>query len=734
MELTIDQALQKGIEAHKAGQIQEADRLYTAIIEVQPKHPYANHNLGVLAVSVGKVQDALPFLKAALDTNPNTAQFWLSYIDALIKLERLTDAKVLLDQARSNGAKGERFDELKQRLDGVEPAGTTVYQNQDPPKDQLQFLINLYRQGQLQEVSDEAKQLLKQFPNSVTVYNIQGAANAGLGQLDAATYSFKKVLSIEPENSDAYNNIGNVLKEHGKLEEAIEAYNKALDIKPNISEAYYNMGISLQEQDKLKEAVEAYNRALTIKPDYAEAYANMGNALKEQGKLKEAISAYNNALNSKPDYADAHYNLGNTFQEQGKLKEAIAAYNKALSIRPNYVDAWLNGAEALEKWNKLEELNQWLDQAFRSLKTISSDMRLLRAKLLWRKKHYKQALKLISAIDYDTVTDVRKQDFLNLKGKCLESFRDFDGAFDCFSKMNLLAKKSIRNLEYNPENYFSGIKDDLRKLKLRSVSTTLDSTLDKKNFSPVFLVGFPRSGTTLLDTILRTHSSIQVVEEQMAVNAAKTFIMESGYNGLLEQALPPEILLSAKNAYQLELFQHTNKVSSKSVYIDKLPLNLLDAPIIHQLYPEAKFILTLRHPMDTILSCWVQDFKLNAAMANMVDLDRIVEFYCVAMETFELCSINYGLSVHLIRYEDLIDGLKSETTALLKFLDLNWESQMENYSDTALKRGLINTPSYSQVVQPIYKDAKYRWLNYENYLEKHLEKIKPWIDKFGYSK
>ena len=115
-ELTLDQALQKAIEAHKAGQVQEADRLYTAILKAQPKHPDANHNIGVLAVGVGKVEHALPFFKTALEANPATAQFWLSYIDALLKLGRLADARAVLDQAKSKGAKGDGFDKLEQRL------------------------------------------------------------------------------------------------------------------------------------------------------------------------------------------------------------------------------------------------------------------------------------------------------------------------------------------------------------------------------------------------------------------------------------------------------------------------------------------------------------------------------------------------------------------------------------------------------------------------------------------
>ena len=116
MELTLDQALQKGVEAHKAGQVQEADRYYTTILKAQPKHPDANHNMGVLAVGVGKVEAALPFFKTALEANPKIAQFWLSYIDALIKLDRIEDAKSVFEQAKSNGATGDGFNTLQQRL------------------------------------------------------------------------------------------------------------------------------------------------------------------------------------------------------------------------------------------------------------------------------------------------------------------------------------------------------------------------------------------------------------------------------------------------------------------------------------------------------------------------------------------------------------------------------------------------------------------------------------------
>ena len=347
-ELTIDQALQQAVEAHKAGQVQEADRLYTAILKAQPKHPDANHNMGVLAVGVGKVEQALPFFKTALEANPATAQFWLSYIDALIKLDKSADAKAVLDQAKSKGAKGDGFDKLEQRLKeaGEEPmaASKTVGKAskiQDPPQDQLQSLINLYSQGQLQQALKQAETLVKQFPQSAILFNIQGAVLKGLGQLELSVDAYNKALAIKPDYAEAYNNMGVTLQEQGKLEEAIETYNKALTIKPDNAEAYYNMGNALQDQGKLEEAIEAYNKALAIKPDYADAYNNMGVILKDQGKLEEAIETYNKALAIKPDYADAYINMGNALQgvvfkqpNPGLQKIITSLLNKKSYVRP----------------------------------------------------------------------------------------------------------------------------------------------------------------------------------------------------------------------------------------------------------------------------------------------------------------------------------------------------------------------------------------------------------------
>ena len=293
MELTLDEVLHKGVEAHSAGEIEEADRFYTAILQAHPKHPDANHNMGILAVSVDKTQEALPFFKTALLANSSIVQFWLSYIDALIRLGRKADAQAVFDQAKGKGVKGKAVDQMEQRL------AELAANQQDPPSDQLQPILNFYTQGHLQQALSAAIKMRVQFPNSAVLCNIAGASNAGLMQFDAAIDSYKEALKIKPDYAEAYNNMGNALQDKGDIEAAIDSFKQALKIKPDYAKAYNNMGNALNDKGDLEAAIESYQQALKIKPDNDEAYNNMGNAQKDKGDLEAAIESYKEALKIK---------------------------------------------------------------------------------------------------------------------------------------------------------------------------------------------------------------------------------------------------------------------------------------------------------------------------------------------------------------------------------------------------------------------------------------------------
>ena len=286
MELTLDEALQKGIGAQRAGQTKEADELYTLILKAQPKHPDANHNLGVLAVSVGKLQEALPLFKTALETNPSIGQFWLSYIDALIKLGQITDAKAVFSQAKDKGASGQVFDQLEKQLYELD-----AYP-QDPSSEQLQPIISLFTQGQLRQAVSDVNEMLETFPHSAILYNISGASNAGLMQFDSAVDSYKKALKVKPDFAEVHNNMGNALKAKGDLDAAIYCFKRALNIKPDYAVAYNNMGIVLADNGELDAAIDSYNKAIKIKPDYHRAYYHLGLLLFESKQYEKAAENF----------------------------------------------------------------------------------------------------------------------------------------------------------------------------------------------------------------------------------------------------------------------------------------------------------------------------------------------------------------------------------------------------------------------------------------------------------
>ena len=388
----VEELFQQGVELHKSGKVEVASQLYTAVLNAHPKHPEANYNMGLLTVGSGEMQAGLAFLETALETNADNALYWLSYIDTLHQIGRIEDAQAVFNQAKNNGAKGEGFDQLEQRLKALDQApletsGAASLAHQDQPNileslklDQaLSLAKKKAKEGSFAEAKCIYHDILVKFPKNKRARDgievlagklvskasqVQEPSQDQLqalidlhsqGQLEQVLKQTEALIVQFPKSPVLLNIQGASLSGLGQLDLSIEAYDKALAIEPDNAEIYNNTGIVLKEQGKLEEAIEAYNKALAIKSDNAEVYNNIGNALKDQGKLEEAIAAYNKALTIKSDYAEPYYNMGNAFENQDKLDEAIEAYNKAITIKPDYADAYYNMGNALKEQGKLEE-------------------------------------------------------------------------------------------------------------------------------------------------------------------------------------------------------------------------------------------------------------------------------------------------------------------------------------------------------------------------------------------
>ncbi|MDC1428170.1 tetratricopeptide repeat protein [Rhodospirillaceae bacterium] len=331
MDLTIDQALQHGVAAHKEGRLQDAERLYRDILKNQSNHPDANHNLGLLAVGVGKTAEALPYFKAALETNSKVEQFWLSYTDALIKLGQLDNARQALQKGRGSGLKGDKVDQLELQLNDTQKSILSVIKSSDPTEEEINKLYSLYNQGRLQEALVQGNVLGLQFPSNPFIPNILGAVYSRLGNYQEALGQLNKVVELWPDNAEGLNNLGGTLTELKRYEEAITILKKAIDFKPDYAEAHYNLGNALNELGQYEEAINGFNRAIQLNPGFVTAYNNLGVALNELGQYEAAISSYNKAIELDPNYTESYNNLGN-------ILSSVEAREFSESLAKNYLD------------------------------------------------------------------------------------------------------------------------------------------------------------------------------------------------------------------------------------------------------------------------------------------------------------------------------------------------------------------------------------------------------------
>jgi protein O-GlcNAc transferase len=341
MELSIQKKLQRGVALHREGKLQEAERLYREVLQSHPAHSYANYNLGIIAVSLNKADLALPLFKAALQVNPKIEQFWLSYIEALIKEQHFEAANQAIQQAKKQGLAGQNLNGLEDKLLPAGQARASTKTNNASPQKRSD-LSEHYRKGRFSDAEKLALQIIQDFPKQPFAWKVLGAVFATTGRMLEAAAASETAVALSPLDAEAHSNFANTLQELGRLEEAKASYQKAIALNPNLAEVHYNLGITLRKAGKLAEAVASYTQAIALQADHAHAHSNLGITLSELGRLEEAETSYNRAIASNPDLAEAHNNLGNTLRQLGRLAEAEASYKRALTLRPFYAEAHSN--------------------------------------------------------------------------------------------------------------------------------------------------------------------------------------------------------------------------------------------------------------------------------------------------------------------------------------------------------------------------------------------------------
>jgi len=353
MELTIEQVLQQAMAAHKEGKLQDAERLYRRILQPQPLHPDANHNLGLLAVSVNKAGAALPLFKIALEANPKIEQFWLSYIDALIKEKQFENAKKFLKKAKKQGVNKKKLSSLKAQI-ALMPQ-TENANSSCPSAQQVNNLLEDYQTGRYDDAEKSARALSLEYPSDNFSWKVLEAVLKQTNRMTEAAVAGQKAVEINPRDVEAHNNLGVTLQELGRLAEAEASYKQAIALKPEYTEAHSNLGVTLKDLGRLNEAEASYRQAITLKPGLAEAHSNLGDTLKDLGRLNEAEASYKQAIILKPHFAEAHSNLGVTLKELGRTEDAEVSLRKAIALKSDYSEAHYNLGMMFDSMGKYEE-------------------------------------------------------------------------------------------------------------------------------------------------------------------------------------------------------------------------------------------------------------------------------------------------------------------------------------------------------------------------------------------
>jgi Flp pilus assembly protein TadD/predicted O-methyltransferase YrrM len=519
----------------------------------------------------------------------------------------------------------------------------------------------------------------------------------------------------------------------GRLEPAMRALESVLDQVPDQLDALINLGELKRRAGDIDAAVRLLERAVALAPENLAALTNQGAALQQAGRLDAAAAAYRRVLELNPRQAEALNNLAVLTRRRGDWEAAVTLFEQALALQPDNLMVRGNLCYLLERTNRLARLRDCLPAA-REAAAHEPSLALAWAKLLRRDGETDAACAmLLQAAPICAADPALDAERLALLGEARHGLGDRAAAFASFAASNALARQVFLAEGVRLDSYAALVERLIHQPAADWGGGETPAAIPGRN-DPVFLVGFPRSGTTLLDSILRGHPSVAVVEERPMVDRVCDRLqrLPGGYPGALAN-LDDAGLEALRARYAEELGQHLDETArSRPVVIDKLPLNLIHAGLIQRLFPRARFILALRHPGDCVLSCFMHNFAPNAAMANFLTLEDSARFYDQVMRLWERYRTLWPLNVHPIRYEDLVADFAGTLRPLLDFLELPWDESVRRHADTARERGLIDTPSYHQVVRPIYRTAAGRWEQYREQLAPVLPVLQPWAERWGY--
>lgn len=540
-----------------------------------------------------------------------------------------------------------------------------------PSKNQIDTLLKQYQSNNYIKAEEYALSLIKKFPNHDFAWKILSIVLKKAGKISESLTASEKLVEITPQDALAHYNLGNTYRELTKFSKAEESYKKAISFKPDLFQAYYNLGIVSKNNYKLEEAEKYYKQAIHLNPNFAEAYNNLGTVLENLNKLNESEIYYKKAIALKPDFAEAYNNLGTNLEQQGKLNEAQTMYEKAILINPGLTNAH-------RQLSLIKKFDSY-DQHFQQMQKIYLDKNISGEQCC----HINFAL-----------------------AKIYEDLENFEKAYQHFSEGNKIKKELLKYNIKNDIELFNQIKLNFQKIK----QNTPKIFKNKNALTPIFIIGMPRSGTTLVEQIISSHSMVTGLGEL-------PFVLQFGYpvtTGLLDFC--EESLTKFRNDYLEKL----ESLRDKNLKItDKMPQNFLYVGLITACFPEAKILHVKRDPAAVCWANYKQWFK-SESLGYSYSLEDIVEYYKLYNDLMEFWNKVLKNKIYEVDYEALTINQESEIKKLIKYLELNWETSC--LSPEKNERN-VSTASNIQIRNKIFKGSSKKWKKYKPFLDGVLDNL-----------
>ena len=538
---------------------------------------------------------------------------------------------------------------------------------------------------------------------------------------ERAVSLYRIVVGREPGDWASWNNLGNALSALGRSDEAVAALTEAAKVAPDAPPIQLNLGETLLEAGRIEEALTVLQRAITTFPDDPHPHLALFRHYGAVGDDDAAFAAITEAARLGPDRADIQADFGHIAGHRNAFVPAEAAFERALVATPGFTAAVVGLASLLERVNREDELDTLYERAAGDGAEVQA-LAFIDAMRLKRADKFDEALAAL-----DLAGDVLIPALLwQLRGQILDRLGRYDEAFAAFAAMNAAWVDDASQPRQRAARYRDDLVEARRLVTADWVADWSVASVGSRR-SPVFLVGFPRSGTTLLDTMLMAAPSVRGLEEEPFIGD-----LEQELGGVAALAgLSDEAIVAARERY-FALAGAVVPLDADTLIVDKHPMHLNKVPMIRRLFPDARFILAMRHPLDVVLSCFITNFRLNDAMANFLDLGDAAALYDVTFGYWEQARACFGLDVVDVRYEDLIADSESVLRGVFAALDLAWPEGDFDHRVAARERGVVRTASYAQVTQPIYARAAGRWRHYLAHLAPVEPVLAPWVERFGY--